>query len=34
MSVTFFIAPSLPKEIETVTLSYTLFDIGEQQQAN
>lgn len=32
MNVTFFIAPSLPQEIETVTLSYTFFDIGEQQQ--
>lgn len=31
MDVTFFISSDLPKEIETVTLSYTFFDISEQQ---
>lgn len=30
MNVTFFIDPALPKAIETVTLSYTFFDVGQQ----
>ncbi len=28
MPVTFFIDPDLPEEVKTVTLSYTLFDLG------
>lgn len=32
MNVTFFISPSLPKEVEVVTLSYTFYDISEQQR--
>lgn len=32
MNVTFFISPSLPQEVEVVTLSYTFYDISEQQR--
>ena len=31
MNVTFFISPTLPKDVEVVTLSYTLYDISGQQ---
>jgi cytochrome c oxidase assembly protein subunit 11 len=30
MNVTFFIDPKLPKDVQTVTLSYTFFDVGQQ----
>lgn len=31
MPLVFIIAPDLPKDVDTVTLSYTLFDVTEQQ---
>jgi cytochrome c oxidase assembly protein subunit 11 len=28
MPVVFFVDPKLPKEVKTITLSYTFFEIG------
>jgi len=31
MPVTFFIDPALPKDVKTITLSYTFFEVGLKQ---
>jgi cytochrome c oxidase assembly protein subunit 11 len=31
LPVTFFVNPSLPREVETVTLSYTFFDVSDRR---
>lgn len=32
MPVVFYIDPALPKDVKTITLSYTFFEVGGQQQ--
>ena len=32
MPVTFYIDPALPKDVKTITLSYTFFEVGLKQQ--
>lgn len=34
MPVMFYIDPALPKEVKTITLSYTFFEVGGQQKAD
>lgn len=33
MPVTFYIDPALPKDVKTITLSYTFFEVGSRVQA-
>ncbi len=34
MPVTFYIDPALPKDVKTITLSYTFFEVGLKQQGS
>jgi cytochrome c oxidase assembly protein subunit 11 len=34
MPVSFYIDPALPKNVETITLSYTFFEVGLKGKSN